>query len=602
MRTLFRVFWRLIKLGLLAIGLAVVVLLLWVVFIGGVCPSAPRVADKSVLIFDLSTRITDRPSDERASLLVRLLGETSSTLQLRAATTALREAAQDKRISAIYLHGNLIPSGYSSGYGALKELRDAIRDFQKSGKPVIAYIGDADNRDYYVMSVADQILLNPFGMVAFRGLVAGGMFYKGAEDKYGVEFTAIRHGKYKSAVEPFTRENLSPENREQLQALVGSIWSEMLNAVALSRKMPPGQLQALIDKEGLIEAPVAKAQGLITEVAYETDALDKLRKLTATTAQDKPFPQVSLADYAPRALATAGKQHRGKDKIAIVYAEGVIIDGYSDPDAGGVVPGDGFARMLRKVRQREDVKAVVLRVNSPGGSAGASMAIAEELRRFKSDRPVIISMGTVAASGGYAISMPGRRILAEPNTITGSIGVFGLMVNLKKLASDHGVTYDVVQTGALADLGTLARPMTPEEHTVIQNLVDRDYDDFIRAVARSRNLTTNRVDEIAQGRVWSGADAAKIGLVDDLGGLEQAISFAANDAKLGTNYSLIEYPERKGLAESLAEALSGGKEPLTQRDVGSRIAAKVTQTCRWFSTFNDPHGIYTRLPFDLELN
>ena len=602
MRTLFRILWRLIKLALFAIGVLVVLALLWIVLIGGLSSSAPGIADRSVLIFDLNTKITDRPADERAALFARLLGDTSSTLQLRAATTALREAAQDKRISALYLHGNLIASGYSSGYGALKELRDAIHDFQKSGKPVIAYIGDADNRDYYVMSAADQILLNPFGMLAFRGLVAGGMFFKGAGDKYGVEFTAIRRGKYKSAVEPFTRENLSPENREQLQTLANSIWGEMLNAVAVSRQMPPLQLQALVDKEGLVEAPMAKSKGLVTEVAYEADALDKLRKLTGTTALDKPFPQVSLARYAPGALAAAAKKQRGKDKIAVVYAEGVIMDGEGEPDTQGVVPGEGFARMLRKVRQRKDVKAVVLRVNSPGGSVTASEAIADELRRFKSDRPVIVSMGTVAASGGYAISMPGRRILAEPSTITGSIGVFGLLVNLQKLANDHGITFDAVQTGALANIGTLSRPMTPEERAVIQNLVDHDYGEFVRDVARSRNLTTNRVDELAQGRVWSGADAVKLGLVDDLGGLEQAITVAARDAKLGANYSVVEFPEKKGLLEALSEALSGGKEPLSKHDLGSRAAAKVLEGWRWLSTFNDPHGIYARLPFDLELN
>jgi protease IV len=602
MRTLLRIFWKLIKLALFALGGLVVLVLLFVVVAGRLCPLGPRVASQSVLVFDLDTQITDQPADERASMLARLLGDRTSTLQLRAATTALREAAQDKRISALYLHGNLVASGYSSGYGALKELRDAIRDFQKSGKPVIAYINEADNRDYYVMSVAKQVVLNPFGMLGFRGLVAGGMFFKGAADKYGVEFTAVRHGKYKSAVEPFTRQNLSPENREQLQALVNTIWGEMLNAVAASRGIPLNQLQALIDKEGLIEAPQAKAQGLVTDVSAEADVIDKLRKLTGTSAPDKPFPQVSLADYAPQALAAAAKKQSGKDKIAVVYAEGVIVDAESDPGMPGLVPGEAFARMLRKVRQRKDVKAVVLRVNSPGGSMVASEAIVDELRRFKSERPVIVSMGTVAASGGYAIATPARRILAEPSTITGSIGVFGLLLDVKKLANDHGVTFDSVQTAALANIGTLSRPMTPEERAVIQNLVDHDYDEFVQQVAQSRNLTTNRVDELAQGRVWSGADAVKIGLVDELGGLDQAIAIAARDAKLGANYSIVEYPEKKSLLEGLSEALSGGKPPLAKQDLGSRIATKVTESWRWLSSFDDPHGVYARLPFDLELN
>jgi len=211
-------------------------------------------------------------------------------------------------------------------------------------------------------------------------------------------------------------------------------------------------------------------------------------------------------------------------------------------------------------------------------------------------------MGTVAASGGYFISMGARHILAEPSTITGSIGVFGLGLNLKKLANDHGITFDSVQTAAMADIGSLSRPMKPDELVLLQNLVDHFYDGFVQRVAQCRHLTTNRVDEIAQGRVWSGADALKIGLVDELGGLDQAIAIAARDAKLGANYSIVEFPEKKGFMEGLSEALSGGTPPLAKKDLGSRIAAKVMGSWRWLSSFDDPHGIYARLPFDLELN
>ena len=602
MKTLLRFIWKLLKVIVVVVGIMGVVGVLLVAVAALLSSHRPRIADKSVLVFDLNTQITDQPADERAAMLARLLGGRGATLQLRAATTALREAAQDKRISGLYLYGNLIPVGYSSGYGALKELREAIQDFQRSGKPVIAYIADADNRDYYVMSAADQILLNPLGEIAFRGLAARGTFFKGAGDKYGFEFTAIRHGKYKSAVEPFTREDFSPENREQLQALIQTIWGEMLNAVAVSRKIAPDQLQSLVDREGLIGVQVAKARGLITEVAYEADALDKLRQLTGTTAKDKPFPQVSLARYVPEARAAVASRHQGKDKIAIVYAEGAIINGEADPGSEGLVAGQSFARMLRKVQERKDVKAVVLRVNSPGGSAEASDDILDELRRFRSDRPVIVSMGTVAASGGYFISMAARRILAEPSTITGSIGVFGLTLDLKKLANDHGITFDAVRTGALAQLGTLTRPMTPEEQAVLQKLVDHFYDEFVLRVARCRNLTTNRVDEIAQGRVWSGADALKLGLVDELGGLDQAIAVAAKEAKLGANYSVIEFPEKKSLLQGLAEAFGRGRPPLAKRDLGSRITEKVMGNWRWLSSFDDPHGIYARLPVALEIN
>ena len=245
-----------------------------------------------------------------------------------------------------------------------------------------------------------------------------------------------------------------------------------------------------------------------------------------------------------------------QDKIAVVYAEGVIVDGQDDVNTPGEIPGPAFARMLRKVRERKDVKAVVLRVNSPGGSGEASDVILDELRRFGTNRPVVVSMGTVAASGGYFISMASRRILADPATITGSIGVFGLTLDLQKLANNHGVTFDSVQTSTLADIGTLFRPMTPQEHTVIQNLIDDFYDGFVERVAQCRHMTTNRVDEIGEGHVWSGADALNNGLVDELGGLQQAIAVAAKEAKLGTNYSIVEFPEKKGFFEELSEAFS----------------------------------------------
>jgi protease-4 len=606
MKTLLQIGWKIIKVTLIAIGGLTVLgglLVVAAAILGALlAPGRHKIADKSVLVFNLNTQIIDRPVDERARALARLFGRGTSALQLRAAATALRGAARDKRISGLYLHGNLVTGDYSSGYGALKELREAIQDFGKSGKPVIAYIADAGNRDYYLLSAADQILMNPFGLLAFRGLAAQGIFFKGAADKYGVEFTPVRHGKYKSAIEPFTRENFSSQNREQLEELLKTIWDDMLSTAAGARKLAPEHLQALVDKEGLIRAQIAKAENLVTELAYEGEALDRLRRLTGKTVGSEPIPQVSIAEYAPEAQQAAARRQQGKDKIAVVYAEGVIVQGEGDPRADGQVAGDKFARMIRELRGRKDVKAVVLRVNSPGGSAEASEVILDELRRFKTNRPVVVSMGTVAASGGYFISMAASRIVADPDTITGSIGVFGLTLNVKKFANDHGITFDTVKTGVMADLGTLARPMTPEEQAVLQNLVDHIYDEFVQRVALCRKLTTNRVDEIAQGRIWSGADALKVGLVDELGGLQQAIVAAAQEAKLGANYSVIEFPKTKGFLERLSEAFHGANRPLAENDLASRVTRKVMEELRWLSGFNDPQGIYARLPFELELN
>jgi protease-4 len=603
MKSFIRVIWILIKVVLIGVGALAVLAVLFLIVASMASPGAHRIPARSVLVFDLTTRITDRPVDESAGALGRLLGGGGeSSLQLRAATTALRQAAQDKRITALYLHGNLLTGDYSSGYGALKELREAIQDFQKSGKPVIAYMQAADNRDYYVMSAADQILLNPFGLLAFRGLAAQGTFFKGAEDKYGLEVTPIRVGKYKSAVEPYIRQDFSAENREQLGALLKTIWSDMVTNVAVARKLTPDQLQAMVDQDGLIEAGEAKTSGLVTDLAYESEAMDKLRLMTGATQPDQPIPQVSVSDYTAEARHAADRLQHGKDKIAVVYAEGVIIDGDGDPMADNQVAGGQFSRMLRKLEQRKDVKAVVLRVNSPGGSGEASDVILNELKRLKADRPVIVSMGTVAASGGYFISMAANKIIAEPNTITGSIGVFGLSANLKKLANDHGVTFDTVKTGALADLGTISRPMTPEEQAVIQKFVDHFYDGFLERVSKGRNMPTNQVNDIAQGRVWSGADALKVGLVDEMGGLQDAIAVAAKNAGLGSNYSVIEYPEKKSVLDRVVEALQGGERPLAKTDLASRLTETLMRQWRFLASFNDPSGIYARLPFELDMN
>ncbi len=602
MKKLIKIVWVLMKVGFFAIGGLVVLGVLLLFFAALVSPRSHKnkIEDKSVLVFNLDTRITDQPVNEDGEFMDRLFGNNESALQLRGTIDALHEAAGDKRISGLYLRGNLDTQNYASGYAALKELREAIQDFQKSGKPVIAYIEYADNRDFYIQSVADQILLNPMGLLAFRGLAAQGMFLKGAEDKYGIEVTAIRHGKFKGAVESLTRTDFSPENREQITGFLKVIWGDLLNTVAASRKITPEKLQALVDSRGLIDASAAKANGLVTELAYTGQALDKLRQLTGKTDKEKPFPQVTIAEYAKEVNGDGHAKHRAKDKVAVLYAEGEIIGG--DHGERGQVAGEKFAKMIRELHQRKDVKALVLRVNSPGGSGEASEVMLDELRRFNADKPVIVSMGTVAASGGYYISMGSRRILAEPTTITGSIGVFGLALNAKKLANDHGVTFDTVKTGALADLGTIARPMTDEEHALIQNLVDHFYGEFLERVATGRKMTTNRVDEIAQGRVWSGEDALKLGLVDELGGLQKAITVAANQASLGANYSVIEYPEEKPFFERLAEALKGNEQPLAKNDFAGQVARKVKQELRSLSSYNDPQGIYTRLPVDLDLN
>ena len=584
--------------GCLAL-MALLVLLLFAALVGG-GGKTPRVENKSVLVLDLGTGIADKPADQNAAgVLAEALGDGNHTVSLRAVTDSLRLGAKDPRIAALYLHGSIAPMGYESGFAALKEVREAILEFRNSRKPVVAYLVNAGKRDIYLTSAADEILMNPIGTVEFNGLAASGTFYKNAGDKYGIEFQPVRHGKYKGAVEPFLRPDFSPENKEQLGALFTDVWAEVVNGVAASRQLKPDALQALADSQAILRADKAKSAGLITGTAYEAQVLDRLRTITGKTGKYDRLAQISPEQYAPEARRSQANGLLKGDTIAVIYAEGVIADGYGKGGGEGVY-GDRFAKMLREVQKDDNVKAVVLRVNSPGGSVTASEVILDELRNLRKTRPVVVSMGTVAASGGYFIATASDRIFAEPDTITGSIGVFGLHLNLQKLANDHGVTFDTVKTGRFADSGTISRPLSDEEMAQMQDLVDSFYADFLARVSSGRNLATNRVDELGQGRVWSGAAAKKIGLVDELGGLDAAIADAAQRAKLG-KYTVAEYPRSKDFMETIRENLDKRSAPLAREGLAGRVAAQVSDQLEFLSQFNSACGVYARLPFDLEV-
>jgi protease-4 len=598
MKKIFVFAFRLIKWGCFAIGAICVLVLFLLVMVGWFAGHQPLVKDRSIMVMDLANGITDRP-DAGGGGLSRLIESKPDTISLREVTTSLRAAAKDKRVAAVYLRGSMSPSGYESGFAALKEVREALMDFRKSGKPVIAYVVDPNQRDLYLVSAADQIWMNPSGVMEFHGLAVQGTFYKGAADKYGVEFQPIRHGKYKSAIEPFLREDYSAENREQLGALFGSVWTEMLQGIASARQVKSEALQAIADNEMALRVDRAKEAGLINGTAYEADMLEKLRKL-AGVSDNKFIPQITLAEYAD--LNGERSRHaaiHSGNKIAVIYAEGEIKDGSQHASGGEDIYGDDFARMLRKVREDEDVKAVVLRINSPGGSSTASDVILDELRRLQKTRPVVVSMGTVAASGGYMIAMAGDRIFAEPNTITGSIGVFGMSLNIKKLANDHGVSFDVVKTAAHADSGTLYRPMDEFERLKTQDLIDSIYKDFLKDVATSRNMTTAQVDELGQGRVWSGSDALKHGLVDELGGLDAAVAEAAKRAKL-EKFHVVEYPRSDFLKRLLAD-LSGKPDPLGVMGLPDSMTGELRTELNFLKQFNSPAGVYARLPFDINV-
>lgn len=581
---------------------------LWFFFVGGALvlavvfavigamgrKSSIAVTPGSYLVFDLAVNITDAPADSGG-----FSGGRNDVLQLRAVTRALRAAATDDRIAGVFITGSLEPSGYGAGFAALKEVREAVGACRAAGKPVLAYLDFARTRDLYLASAASDVVLDPYGEILLPGLASEPMFFTGAFEKFGIGVQVTRVGKYKSFVEPFTRKDMSPENRAQTQKLLDDMWAQIVKDITAARGIDPAALQKAVDAHGLFAAEPARAAKLVDRLAYRDEILAELKLKTGRTGAKEAFKQITLADYAEMLPDGASKSRSAaKDrKIAVVYAEGDIVDGEGDV---GEVGGDKFSRLLRKLRQDDSVKAIVLRVNSPGGSATAAEEIQRELRLARKVKPVVVSMGTVAASGGYWISAYGDKIYAEPATITGSIGVFGMFFNVQKLAGDLGLTFDVAKTGKFADSFTITRPKTDEELALSQQLVDWIYDQFITKVAEGRHLDRAVVEEIAQGRVWSGTEARKLGLVDEIGGLDAALKFAAQKADLGGNYRVDEYPKPKDWADVIADWLKGEKPGQAEgADVLSRLLAQIKEQVKTLGEFNDPRGVYARLPLEV---
>jgi protease-4 len=575
-----------------------------IVAMGGREKAAPDFEHGSYLVFDLSTNISDAPEP----IDLGPLGGKSDTVQLRTVTRALHAAAKDDRIAGVFITGDLNAAAFGSGYAALKEVRAALLNFKASGKPITAYLTYATTKSYYLASTATDLAIDPYGVILMPGLASQPMFFAGAFEKYGVNVQVTRVGKYKSAVEPFTRRDMSPENREEVQRLLDDIWKGILADIAPSRGLTPDKLQGTVDTEGLVRADLAKSARLVDRVAYRDEIYDALKAKTGRAGSKEPFKQVTLEDYAklakdivdnPKPAGDAAPKFSGRGRVAVVYAEGDIVDGEGE---SGEVGGSRFSRELRKLRQDDAVKAVVLRVNSPGGSASASEVIQREVRLMKKVKPIVVSMGSYAASGGYWISTYGDRIFAEPTTITGSIGVFGIQFDVQRLANDFGITFDAVKTGKFADALTITRSKTPEEIAVLQRMVDWIYGQFIAKVAESRKLKPEAVEEIAQGRVWSGAEAKRLGLVDEIGGLDAAIAYAAQKAGLGANYRLEEYPRQKELLEALQDLIEHRNPSRAEStSLPGQIVQRIQSELKVLRSFNDPQGIYARLPINLTI-
>ena len=563
----------------------------------------------SILVFDLSMNVTDSPEHATSTdpLTNAMSGDNTKSVPLHRLVSALKKAGKDDRIKGILIDGSFEPADFGTGYACLKELREAVLDFKKSGKQVYAYLEAPTTRDYYVASAASIITMNPYGEMEMPGVAVVKTYYKGAFDKYGIDVQVTRVGKYKSAVEPFILTKMSDADREETQKLIDDLWGDFVTAVTRSRPIDATAFQQLVDTDGYILPEHALAAHLVDKLGYFGDVLNELGKVAPSSDYARiplPFKQVSIGDYisagrTPRLLGERGSSN----VVAVLYLEGEIVDGWGELTDIGC---DRFAAELRQLRKDDDVKAVVIRVNSPGGSAYASEVIQHEIIALKAKKPVIVSMGNYAASGGYWVSTYGDRIFAEPNTLTGSIGVFGMFLDIQKLGNSFGVTWDSAKTGVYADFETSSRPKTDAELALAQARVDDLYAKFLDKVSTSRGIPLATLQTIAQGRVWSGSEALDLKLVDEIGGLENAITYAAQKAKLGTrvgDYRVKEYPEEVTFAESLALLFSHQEEPVSRvkADPLTQEFLKMKSDLKSLQEFNDPMGAYARMPLGWDI-
>ncbi len=557
----------------------------------------PVVKDKTMLVLDMSSDIADY--DPGASLETVLAGSPKKRLSMRMLTKAIEVASKDKHIVGIYLDGSKTKMSAGSGLATLREVRAALQNFRQSGKPIYAYDADLSRKDYYLSSVANTIVLNPLGSIDLNGFSTENIFYKGAFEKYGIGAEVIRVGKYKSAFESFSLKGFSPESRKENQELLTTLWNDFKGTIGSDRNIAVTTVQNVADTQGTLPATEALNKKFIDKVLYPDQVKVELAQLSAPE-KNGDFRQIGLQEYTE---VVANQEPTSGNKVAVLYAQGTIVNGTGKP---GEIGGDGFAQEVEKLRQDKDVKAVVLRVNSPGGSATASDQIQRELKLLSQVKPLVVSMGNVAASGGYYISANARRIFAQPNTITGSIGVIGLNLNFQKLASAQGLSWDVVKTSKFADSMTVARPKTKEELAIAQKSVNQIYDAFLDRVSEGRKLPKPKVNEIAQGRVWSGIEAQKIGLVDELGGLEPAIKYAAEQAKLGKNWEITEYPNPESLPERLIKRLTGEEIASLSAQASSDVVTlelkKLQDSLTEMQRLNDPRGVYARMTIDFKID
>ncbi len=576
--------------AILGVFIAFGIMFIFFMIIGSSLGSADAiiVKDKSVLEINLNSPVRDDYSV--SDPFAELFGETDSdVLELHEIINAIENAKTDDKIKGISLDAMWV----NAGLAQTQAIRDKLMDFKSSGKFITAYADYYTQKGYYLGSVADSVYVNPVGGIDFKGLSSEVLYFKDFEDKYGIKMEVIRHGKYKSAVEPFLSNRMSDENREQIASFLSSIWSEMADDIASSRSLNVDRVNGIAD-DLLARNPSLALENMMIDKEVYQDQYEGMLKAAVGSDESAKLNKISLNDYV--ASGKGRIKSTAKDKIAVIYALGEIMYGEGDENYVGQV---AIIEALRKVRKDRNVKAVVLRVNSPGGSALASDLIWRELELTKAEKPLVVSMGNLAASGGYYIACNANKIYAEPSTITGSIGVFGIVPNIKQFADNIGINAEQVGTNKQSVGYSPFEPMSDEFYQVTKEGVEEVYTTFVNRVAEGRSMSFEAVDSIAQGRVWSGKEAVANGLVDELGGLNEAIDAAAELAEI-SDYRTTNYPRFSRDFEDAFQPFSivkTQKDELLKEELGD-AQYKVYQSLKNLKKLK---GIQARMPFDIQI-
>lgn len=547
-----------------------------------------HIKPNTILYLKLDNEIIDRATDNPFENFDFATMESKQPLGLNNILKNIDKAKKDDNIEGIFMELSVLRTGVAT----IEEIREALLDFKESGKFIYTYSEAMTQGAYYLASVSDKIYMNPVGMLEVKGIRAKVAFFKGTLDKLGLEPVVFRYGKFKSAVEPFLLDKMSDANKEQTKTFVQSIWDHIAKGIAESRGMSVDELNKIADDFAVRNINDAVTHNIIDAAKYRDEVIDELVELTEAEKAEK-LEFVRLGKYSNVNIDNSKKRDK-REKVAVIYASGEIHSGKSQPQSIG---SESLAATIRKVRRDSTIKAIVFRVNSPGGSALASDVIWREITLAKKEKPVIVSMGDLAASGGYYISCPADVIVANPTTLTGSIGVFGLMFNSQELMNKKlGVTFDGIQTHRFSDLPDLTREMREDEKEIIQGSVNEVYETFIGHVANGRETTTEKIDEVGQGRVWSGINAKDINLIDEFGGLNRAIEIAAEKAELA-EYKTVDYPKQPDPIEEIIKQLTGDvKMRILEKELGDNI-----YFYNKIKSLQQMQGIQARMDYDVEL-